>query len=213
MVSMRRFITLVCVSLTLWCSCERQGSKSGSEAEANGCTLEYQVVLELNKCRTNPSQYAEEVLEPFLNRIQGNLFEIGDEIYRLQEGRPAVEEAIVALKSTEAMGPLAWSDTLYQVADDHCKTQGQTNHVGHTRENGESLGEIFHRFGIGGYGENIDYGFNEAQMIVVLLLVDDGVPSRGHRENILTPHFNRVGVSCGPHKGYQYMCVMDFQYE
>ncbi len=35
---------------------------------------------------------------------------------------------------------------------------------------------------------------------VVSLLVDDGVPSRGHRDNILNESYNRVGVAIGEHR-------------
>lgn len=35
-------------------------------------------------------------------------------------------------------------------------------------------------------GENLDFGNWSAVEIVIALLVDDGVPSRGHRANILS---------------------------
>ncbi len=46
--------------------------------------------------------------------------------------------------------------------------------------------------------------------IVLQLLTDDGVPSRGHRTNIMKSDFHVVGCATGPHKGYGMMCVMDF---
>ena len=59
-------------------------------------------------------------------------------------------------------------------------------------------------------GENISYGDDNARNIVIQLLVDDGVPSRGHRKNILNFKFDEVGVSVGKHSGYGSMCVIDF---
>ncbi len=59
-------------------------------------------------------------------------------------------------------------------------------------------------------GENIDYGYNKADRIVLSLLVDDGVPNRGHRKSILNPQFKVIGVAQGTHKTYDYMFVMDF---
>jgi uncharacterized protein YkwD len=59
-------------------------------------------------------------------------------------------------------------------------------------------------------GENIDYGNSSAEDIVVSLVIDDGVPSRGHLKNIMNSSFCRAGVALGPHKKYKFMCVIDF---
>jgi uncharacterized protein YkwD len=58
-------------------------------------------------------------------------------------------------------------------------------------------------------GENIDYGATGLQ-VVIDLIVDDGVPSRGHRRNVLDPAFRAVGIAVGPHRTYGTMCVIDF---
>jgi uncharacterized protein YkwD len=54
------------------------------------------------------------------------------------------------------------------------------------------------------------YGYDETRNIVTALLIDDGVPSRGHRTNLLNGRFNVVGVGVGLHQVYRHMCVMDF---
>jgi uncharacterized protein YkwD len=59
-------------------------------------------------------------------------------------------------------------------------------------------------------GENINYGNANAKKIVTTLLIDDGVPSRGHRRNILNDTFRYVGVAFGEHRVYRHMCVIDF---
>jgi len=41
-------------------------------------------------------------------------------------------------------------------------------------------------------------------------MVDDGVPSRGHRNNIFKPEFNMVGIGCGPHKEFRCITVLDY---
>lgn len=45
------------------------------------------------------------------------------------------------------------------------------------------------------------------------LLIDQDVPSLGHRENILGPVFNTLGVAIRPHAVHKYNCVMDFSSE
>jgi uncharacterized protein YkwD len=58
----------------------------------------------------------------------------------------------------------------------------------------------------GRVSENISFGPATARAVVLALLIDDGVPDRGHRRNILDPNVRIAGVSCGPHKSYRLMC-------
>jgi uncharacterized protein YkwD len=60
------------------------------------------------------------------------------------------------------------------------------------------------------YSENVDYGqFTSGRDVVVDLIVDDGVPDRGHRRNIFDPSARVAGVACGRHPRYGSMCVID----
>jgi hypothetical protein len=42
------------------------------------------------------------------------------------------------------------------------------------------------------------------------LIIDDGVPDRGHRTTIFNGALNVIGVSCGPHLTFRTMCTMDY---
>ena len=56
----------------------------------------------------------------------------------------------------------------------------------------------------------LPYGENPARDVVIQLLVDDGVPDRGHRNNILDGNWGVEGVACGPHRDYRQICVMNY---
>jgi hypothetical protein len=62
----------------------------------------------------------------------------------------------------------------------------------------------------GSAAENISYGSDTPRDVVISLLVDDGVPSRGHRTNILAAGSRFAGVGCGRHTQYGTMCVIDY---
>ena len=59
-------------------------------------------------------------------------------------------------------------------------------------------------------GENIGTGHADARTAVIDLFIDDGVSSRGHRDNLLEPKYKLVGVGCAAHTQWQIICVMDF---
>jgi len=62
-------------------------------------------------------------------------------------------------------------------------------------------------------GENISYGQDTALEVIIQLIVDDGVPSRGHRTNLFNPNFKVCGTFTGPHKVYDTMTVQNFATE
>lgn len=172
--------------------------------------LEKEVVRELNRVRSDPQGYAKYVKD-MLKYFRGNLLEYPGEIaIRTNEGREAVQECYDFLISASPIDTLRPSRGMSLAAKDHVEDQGETSATGHTGSDGSSPFDRIERYGQWQTtaGENIDYGNNIARRIVLSLLIDDGVPSRGHRKNIFNPAFKVVGVACGPHQTYRYMCVM-----
>lgn len=47
-------------------------------------------------------------------------------------------------------------------------------------------------------------------MVIVQLVADDNVPSRGHRKNIFNPDFHYGGVATGTHVSHGMCCVLDY---
>ena len=155
-------------------------------------TLEKDVLLEINKARTNPRAYAALYLLPSVK--DGSASE-------------AMKECIIEMKNTKALNALQPGKGLTLAAQEWVRLQGPSEYIGHDMNLKVRL-EKYCYFGF--YSENISYGYNDARKIVIQLLEDDNVPSRGHRKNILSRAFTHVGIGCGTHKRYNYMCVQDF---
>merc|ERR1712062_773361 len=102
-------------------------------------------------------------------------------------------------KKQKPVRPLNLVSGLTMAAKDHVKDQSVRGGVGHQGSDGSSFSERFQRYGCwsGISGENVCYGQNSARNIVMSLIVDDGVPTRGHRSNIFHSQFNFVGIACG----------------
>ena len=174
--------------------------------------VESGVVAELNLARTAPKGYVS-FLRGYRALIHNGVYERPGEIgVRLQEGTRAVDEAIAFLERQKPFGPLAASRGLSAAAKAHAVDQGRSGATGHSGADGSSPFDRMNRFGkwLETAGENISYGSGDARGIVVQLIVDDGVASRGHRANIFGPAFKVVGIGVGPHPGYGTICVQDF---
>jgi uncharacterized protein YkwD len=169
------------------------------------------IIHEINVARQNPGLYAtfvEQTRNNYVGRVRlmpGNI--------RLctHEGAAAVDEATRFLRRIRPLPALALSPGLCFAAADHCREQvGGT--VGHRGRDGSDPGSRIRRYGIvaQGWAENIAYGQRSPRSIVMALIIDDGVRSRGHRKNIFNPNYTVAGAACGPHAKFGSVSSIDF---
>jgi uncharacterized protein YkwD len=175
--------------------------------------VEKDVILEMNKVRSNPKKYAELYIKPALKYYSGkNYSEPGQTAIVTQEGTSAVNNCISALSSSKSAGLLTAEKGIWLAAKDHAADQSKTGKTGHDGSDGSNPFQRMERYG-GGYtaaGENCAYGPNTGRDIVVQFLIDDGVPSRGHRKNIMNGAFTQTGLSIQTHPQFRYCCVIDY---
>ena len=171
---------------------------------AGAQSLDHGVLKELNFARTRPAAYARMLLEEARSpRSAASSF--------AYEDRGALSEALDFLQRQAPLPPLREESGLEAAALDHAAAQGREGGFGHTGPDG-SLGERLRRHGVwaGMAAEDISYGYQTPRDVVRQLIVDSGVPSRGHRNNIFASAYQAVGVGCGGHRLYGAMCVIDF---
>ncbi len=174
--------------------------------------VEKNVILEVNKARSDPVKYADLYIKPTLSQYSGRTRYQGRTEILTKEGKAAVEECVRILANRKGVQVLVPSRALSLAARDHVADTGPKGIVGHDGSDHSTPVSRVSRYepAITYIGENIDYGDSTAREITLSLLIDDGVPSRGHRENILRQEYNAIGVAVGYHSKYTQMCVEDF---
>lgn len=175
--------------------------------------VERGVAEALARLRRDPRGYARE-LRAHRARFDGDLVAApGEDVaIRTQEGVAAVDEAIRAVSRSARLPPIRVSPALSRVARRHAEAIGRDGTLDHASPDGTPPHGRMQRAGrlVGLSGENIGTGYRDGAQMLLSLVVDDGVPDRGHRKNLLEPEFRVVGVGCAPHRAYRVVCVMDF---
>ena len=168
----------------------------GSGEEEEGPTeFELSVIDEMNLARTAPKNYADTYIAPRSSEFSAAYF----------------NECLEEMRAMAPVGELVHARGLWKMARAHAESQGAAGEIGHDRVNGLTFSQDIRNYGsFTSAGENISYGSTTARDIVVRLLVDDGIESRGHRKNLLSKDFTSTGVGYAPHTVYRYECVIDY---
>jgi len=174
--------------------------------------LEREIIREHNRVRLDPAGYAR-FLRELKPHFDGLLFHLADDLVReTEEGVAAIDEAVRLLEATGPVPPVGGSRGMSLGARDLVADQGPTGRTGHFGSDGSQPWDRVNRYGSWEVtvAENVAYGYETARDVLTQLLVDDGVPERSHRANILNPEFRVVGVACGPHARYAVLCVITY---
>jgi uncharacterized protein YkwD len=151
---------------------------------------EKEMVTEINLVRSNPRAYAE-IIDQYIYELKTDRY--SDASYIGEEIKTA-KELIKELKTTEPMSILQPHKGLYKAAKKH-------------GEEGKKKGELDHQGSDGLYPwdraakyasdltestENLVGGPEKVRRSVIILLVDTGIESRGHRKALLNPNWQYV---------------------
>lgn len=200
-------ITALCIFILMFLS-----SNEAAPGTIDFRELEGEILKELNLARTNPRFYAS-FLKEIAKYFDGKELKRPGELPVLtREGVTALNEAVRFMEKKAPLPKLRWSGGMSRGARDHVEAQGNTGMVGHGSSEQGDLRDRIHPYGNWEkiVGENIVYGHTRARDAILSLIIDDGVPHRGHRRNIFNPNFLVAGIACGPHPVYHSMCVMIF---
>lgn len=171
--------------------------------------LEQNLTEEINLARTQPQTYA-----VFLERsgATASVSPQGHNRSETSSSRLARHEALTFLQTTVPLPPLAVSRGMSLGARDHVQEQGRTGAFGHHGSDGSRADTRVSRYGLweGQVTENLSYGIDDARLMTVTFIIDDGVPDRSHRYNMFDTQAHVLGVACGPHPITQIVCVLTF---
>lgn len=157
---------------------------------------EKDVIYILNLIRAYPALFVKTVLKNYPS-VSGNGYLAEDTFYFIS--------LVKTLEKMEPVNLLIPDKDCFESAKCHAYNSGITGYVGHDRKKNDcKTKKHFH-------GECCDYGHSDPLDIVLSLLIDEGIPSLGHRMLCLSS-FAKVGVSIQPHTRYGRNAVLDFYY-
>lgn len=170
------------------------------------------VVQEMSDLRVRPRVWAK-LLKERRGQFEGTLWNRPGRVpLRTEEGVHALDEAIAFLESTRPSGPLRFNEGLSLAARRHARDLGPRGGLEHMGSDGTNLSGRLNRLGEwqGIIAENISTLEEDPREVVIQLLVDDGVPGRGHRHNLFNPDLHQAGAGSAPHRDYRIVTVIDF---
>lgn len=174
--------------------------------------FETKLVSEINNLREKPWKY-ERYLAAYQELLRRDVLYLPHrKPFKLYEGAGVLQVAKENIVKRGITSALARSAELDSVARSHLLDLLDNPSLGHTGKDGASFAtRIRKQINPGGpVGENITFNDATPRQALLTMVIDDGVPTRQHRENIFSPDFLLVGAACGTRDDGQNICVVEF---
>ena len=163
---------------------------------------------EINSLRTNPKKYSEKV-KSYTKYFKGKILKLPgtNAGIKTEEGVNAYNETINFLLKQPPIEPLELSKGMCKIASDLLY---EVQNLDPNDINSIDMEKIISKYGnfYGNFARAIDYGGENAEQVMVNLLVSDGDPSRSQRESLLSNDLRKVGVANGKHDFYRHCSVI-----
>ncbi len=152
----------------------------------------------VNLMRKNPVLFKDRYILPFLEQFP--------------EAQSKESKVLLTRMSGINILPgLTLSPLLTGTSQDHASYLAGKKVISHTGRGGKGFGRRMAEAGVTECaGENIFDGQDDALVVLILLLIDTGVPGAGHREALLNPEFNTTGIGVSPMDGKRVVFVQQF---
>ena len=174
--------------------------------------LSKEILQGTNHLRTDPKSFIPK-LEATMKQFKGTILSKPME-YAVQtvEGKDAFIDAINFLKNQKPVPTLQYDERLSKSSRDHVADLGPKGLASHEGSDGKSVYDRIEKYCEWDRicSENIDLGGRTADDILVNLLVDDGVPDRGHRNIIFSNEIRFFGCMPGLHKDFGIITVINY---
>ena len=177
--------------------------------EINFSELQNDLLLYHNQLRTNPQSFIP-ILEEWRKRYRENILQLGNENpSRTFEGEKGCIDAINFLKNQKKIPELKYNELLSKAAMDHANDIGQYGLTSHEGSKDSTLYERIEKYieWDGACAENLDFGFKNAENIIINMLIDDGSEERDQRKNMFDTRFKYIGIGCSRHRDHGYCTV------
>ena len=173
-------------------------SNEGGNAFSKMSLEEMKMVAEINFVRTRPKEYVKHIEAFKKEKIAQNRM----------DWAATCDELIKELNNMPPVSKLEPSNCVYEAAKKHGIEQKATNSIDHEGKNGslpwDRVRQTCPDMATG--GENLVSGSRDIRNSVILLLVDHGISSRGHRKTMLDKDWKYVACynlgEFGPYPKY-----------